>query len=386
MNRKVKIIFSGVNGTSNNNIHDGKMTVNYFYLFNVDDANTQAITSKTDYAELIERADSFVSPVLMNYQANTKYRIHRDRPYAGLYPTSEEGSEFSFYRREYQKVSKFLGMEMDEHGHAQPLYDNYTIIGEWEPVALHFKNGVFRDFNIKNNMSYQYIMYPVENSNQQAFANGKTGETHIDGDPVKVFWKDWSITELIPVETALDAPIIQKTYKADIDNIWLFKYNLEVGSQTQNITKNEVQTLGQYSRIAYTPYNVISGDVSCMLGSEIIPYGEGYIERMYQSINKPLTVNEKTLMLKKWRALVASKNPKLLKDSKGQSWIVQIFGGSNTPNNGVKNQPDSISFSWKEIGSTDNVVIYGDGDNINRTGGCNSKWIPTEEVKKPWLK
>ena len=77
-------------------------------------------------------------------------------------------------------------------------------------------------------------------------------------------------------------------------------------------------------------------------------------------------------MLKQWRAFAYSKKPKLLKDTKGQSWIVSITDSSNSPFNSYHNQPDKISFTWVEIESTDSVVIYGDGDEVNRCGGPSS--------------
>ena len=189
----------------------------------------------------------------------------------------------------------------------------------------------FRDFNIKAGHSYQYVMYPTESSVRQAFALNRVKKddytvSTIDnsvtaaGDAIHTNWPEWSITELLPVQNKLDAPIIKKIYQADVSNIWFFKYNLEVGSQKQNITKTQITTLGQYPRIAHGQLNHLSGDVSCMLGSEIVPYSQyGYVERMRKSISLPLSTNEKIYMLNKWRALVYSKNPKLLKDNKGQS-------------------------------------------------------------------
>lgn len=97
------------------------------------------------------------------------------------------------------------------------------------------------------------------------------------------------------------------------------------------------------------------------------------------SIDHPLSTNEKVLMLQKWRQLAFSKNPKLLKDTKGQSWIVSIIDNSNSPYNSYRNQPDKINFSWVEIESTDSVIIYGDGDEVERCGGASSLWKSTTE-------
>ena len=101
--------------------------------------------------------------------------------------------------------------------------------------------------------------------------------------------------------------------------MWLFKYSLETGAQTQNISRSDFQTLGQFIKIGYGASNYISGEVSAYLGSEIIPYQQGYVERLRQSRIVPLSTNERTKMLERWRSFINSTNPKLLKDMKGQS-------------------------------------------------------------------
>ena len=49
---------------------------------------------------------------------------------------------------------------------------------------------------------------------------------------------------------------------------------------------------------------------------------------------------------------------------------------SNTPYNTYKNQPDIISFSWKQIEDVENVVIYGDdyNDSLYYKGKYGSVW------------
>ena len=287
-----------------------------------------------------------------------------------------DDNEYSIYRREYRKYERRAATP----GALTP--ETATYQGAWEPVALRVKrqDSPLRDFNVKAGHSYQYIIYKTKDATaRQNFANPTVIGPYIDtGIPVKTSWDEWSLVELEPVENAVDAPILRKTFRADLDNIWLFKYSLETGSQNQNFQKSEIQTLGRYQKIGYGRMNNISGDVSCFLGSEIVPYSSnGYIERMRNSIRAPLSTNEKALMLEKWRKIAFSPNPKLLKDMKGQSWIVQIMSSNNTPKNFYADQPDTISFSWKQIDSTDDVIIVGDGDTLPSLCGINSIW---EEV------
>ena len=64
-------------------------------------------------------------------------------------------------------------------------------------------------------------------------------------------------------------------------------------------------------------------------------------------------------MLQEWRKIVASKNPKLIKDRKGQAFIAQVTSGSNKPTDHIGYQPDKINFSWTQIASLDDTIITG---------------------------
>ena len=67
-------------------------------------------------------------------------------------------------------------------------------------------------------------------------------------------------------------------------------------------------------------------------------------------------------MVGKWREFVRSANPKLLRDTKGQGWIVQIIDGSTTTGESYTNKPDVINFSWRQIGDVETVSIYSRDD------------------------
>lgn len=268
--------------------------------------------------------------------------------------------------------------------------------GEWEPVFIQKQVGAgsteyYRDFGIENHKTYQYIMYMNDQNtfiygdenkeqmfgnydglvwrsvaeNQGYFEEGSSTNALYTGEPVSSNWDYWTIMELVPEYSEnLDRTIpVDGIYKVNNDNIWLFKYNLETGSQTQNIARDEFQTLSKYSQISLGNSNSFSGEVTALLGSEIVPFSKTrYIERLGKSRVTPLSTNEKAQMLKKWQEFVYSKNPKLLKDIKGQSWIVHIISGSSSVQNWTVSQPDTITFQWKQIGENKNLIIYGDYD------------------------
>lgn len=221
-------------------------------------------------------------------------------------------------------------------------------------VKSDIQDYTFRDFNITTGRKYQYVFYPVSD-----------GDILIREDKIiSTKWDSWSITELHPVDST------KKNYYASDDDVWVFNLNVETGEQTQNLSKSENITLGSYPRYSQGRQNRISGQVTCLMGTDVVPltyleYGtatsfspcvrNGYTEARF--FNTHPSSNEKVDMLKKWRQLVFSKNPKLLKDRKGQSFIVTITQSSNKPYDNVKGQPDTISFSWSEIQSLDGVTI-----------------------------
>ena len=187
-----------------------------------------------------------------------------------------------------------------------------------------------------------------------------------------------------------------KVFTASPKDVWKFKYNISTGAQTQNISKTQQDTLSRYPIFSHGVKNAVSGSVTCLLGREMINadytnkewvYKQdtntsepdfiwteingsfknlgGYRERLGRIQNfcgtnpdylsasvlgfRNLTSNEAVDMLDKWRDVCYSGNPKLLKDQKGQTFIIQITDPSNTTNESWEKMPEEISFSWIEI-------------------------------------
>lgn len=256
----------------------------------------------------------------------------------------------------------------------------------WTPVALNEPSNIIRDFNIGNNRYYKYVFRLVET---------KTGgELEYQSGiivPIKTSWQGWSITELH--ET--DDP---KVFTASPKDVWKFKYNISNGAQTQNVAKTQQDTLSRYPIFSHGVKNAVGGSVTCLLGREMInadytnkewvyeqdldtwretngPFENlgGYRERLGRIQNfcstnpdylsasvlgfRNLTSNEAVDMLDKWRDVCYSGNPKLLKDQKGQTFIVQITDPSNTTNESWEKMPEEISFSWIEVANAKDCRI-----------------------------
>ena len=112
--------------------------------------------------------------------------------------------------------------------------------------------------------------------------------------------------------------------------------------------------------------NYVTGSVSCLLGSEVLPAsyilknGKAVNEGGYQEIrknDKTPSSNQRVDMLLAWRKVVMSSNPKLLKDREGQSFLVTLSSATNKPMDAVHRQPTTISFTWTQIGNTEDVQI-----------------------------
>jgi hypothetical protein len=254
----------------------------------------------------------------------------------------------------------------------------------WTPVVLENASGTIRDFNIGNNRYYKYVFRLVKNK-----IGGNVEYQSGIIVPIKTNWQGWSITELH--ET--DDP---KVFTAAPKDVWKFKYNISNGAQTQNIAKTQQETLSRYPIFSHGVKNAVGGSVTCLLGREMInadytnkewvyeqdpsttepnfiwrenngPFKNlgGYRERLGRVQNfcgtnpdylsasvlgfRNLTSNEAVDMLDKWRDVCYSGNPKLLKDQKGQTFIIQITDPSNTTNESWEKMPEEISFSWIEI-------------------------------------
>lgn len=235
----------------------------------------------------------------------------------------------------------------------------------YTPVAINFRNSVLIDYNIANNRYYEYIAYPT----------GTDAEGATLSDAVQVSWPTWSLTELHPVENSTTE------FTASPQDVWLFKFNVSMGEQTQNLSKTQQDNLTAYPVFSHGLKNNISSSVTCLLGSEMVPYDYitqkrvynprlgrwetitvpdevtgGYIERLRYGGDNP-TSNEQVDMLNAWRQIAYSGNPKLLKDLKGQKFLVQIESSSATIEETWNHKPVSITFSWVEIGSLDGVII-----------------------------
>lgn len=282
-------------------------------------------------------SDSLTYTALLNYEKYENEDQGRTyEVYQGFAPVYfSENQTYDLFRRE---------VKLDKNGDVERRLTNLEMIGS------DLQSFYFKDYKVSNGRAYEYVFYPSA-GNDRVIRETVVAHTK---------WDSWSITELHPLDVANN-----KFYSAPND-VWLFKFNVETGEQNQNITRQENITLGQYPRYYEGRQNYISGTVSCLLGSEMVSAAyliENGLDlrdgqyREYRIFDTHPTSNQKVDMLNSWRQFVKSKNPKLLKDRKGQIFVVTVTQNSNKPYDNIRNQPDVINFSWTQIKSVDDIMI-----------------------------
>lgn len=343
-NKTIIEIRVGKKKTQNTN----SQKVNYIYCYDVDSVSGfygDFLSNKLTYAEIEELYSDIA--ICMNYTSEGDYT-----PSVGLATMVPGGiDKFSVYRREiWENGGQSINV----------------------PVALDYSDSIIVDYNIANNRTYLYSIYPYASS----IGSGK--EYGVKNYIAQTDWDYYSITELHPVIGATGK------YTASSKDVWLFKYNVDFQSQKQTLSKNKQETLGKYPKFSSGLSNYLEGSLSALLGKEVIasemlehklvPTIEnnevvweddpvegyqvgGYTEKL--KFNERMSSNDKIDMLEKWREICYSGNPKLLKDLKGQKILIQISDSSNTNNDKLIKIPDTISFQWTQIGDADDIQIVG---------------------------
>ena len=247
----------------------------------------------------------------------------------------------------------------------------------------------FYDYNIVNNQYYHYLVstelqtstVPEYIVYQNTEYNEETGEKDLVFH--KACWDDFTTCT---IEETTQEGIYQKT-----GDMWSFKYNLEGEELSHNISVSAMDTLGRYSKISTWTKNYDSSSITVLLGDmkEYKQYSNktsqegGTVpvtfapnklsqefdikEKVYQYTEKDDITNPYSLeieKLKKWKEFCSDGELKLLRDRKGNAWIVQILEGPvNSINTYSNYQQTTVSFSWQEVEDINKASIVLVGEN-----------------------
>lgn len=195
----------------------------------------------------------------------------------------------------------------------------------------------FYDYSVANGHTYEYITI---------IANSYSANYYSYSGLITPKFDYWTLNDF---EINDDGTL-------SIGETWKLRYNADPGAVTQNITKTKFDNLSQYPTYSYGLTNYASGSMSCLLGREVMVatstgacMGDWYVERLSDSSAfRNLTSNEAISMEKLWRALVHSGHKKLLRDIKGNMWVVQIVSSDVQNQDGYNGSPAMLNFDWEE--------------------------------------
>ena len=225
----------------------------------------------------------------------------------------------------------------------------------------------YYDYNIENGNYYHYLC------SIETFTSGgpdyiiyenKDEEGNLNY--IKTQWDEWSICD---IEDTDEENIYFKT-----GSTWNFKCNLSEEVLNQNNSITVWDTLGIYPKISIGEKNYDGSTFSCLLG-DVTEYNvynqDGVSKQKYgytELINKNYRYSRDTEKIIAWRKFCNNGKIKLLKDIKGNAWIVQI---TDTPTRTINNTTNelytTISFNWIEIEDKNNISIIKLGEIRNKS-------------------
>lgn len=208
----------------------------------------------------------------------------------------------------------------------------------------------FSDYNIENEQWYHYlatITVPTSNPNVKEYLIYELKDT-LTQQPVYAYtnWNSFAICSIEALDDGNYSPI---------GNTWSFSANLDSENLIQNRSVTVWDTLGKYPNVSEGRKNYMSGTVSCLLGGvKEINNAPRYTEKY----NTASSYSRNNDLLERWHNFCSDGYLKLLKDIKGNKWIVEITDNpSSTVNVSANEQITTISFSWTEVDDSSNVSI-----------------------------
>lgn len=221
----------------------------------------------------------------------------------------------------------------------------------------------FKDYNIRANENYHYLVTVprVINGEYQYYYYENLNEDQSQQFE-QVNWDTWSICSIEELVNMEEEEEDVKTIYQVTSNVWTLGLNMEEPSITQNINVTSWDTLGQYPNFSMGQRNYLSSTFTSLLGkiqeweyNEESGYQCAYTER---DLSKGQAYSREVDKMNAWKQFISDGELKLLKDNKGNSWIVYI---TDTPSYNIKtmsnSQPTVISFNWKEAEDIEDVSI-----------------------------
>lgn len=269
-------------------------------------------------------------------------------------------------------------------GGASMTFYKKTPRQKYYDLVCQIQGGYFiGDYNILNNEYYHYMVAvgmpdPTSPNNPltgkpnivyNIYQNQAKGQDEGLLEYIKINWNSWSICDI--EESAED----ENTYIKKGGSVWKLAFNISEESLNQNLSITSWDTLGKYPKISIGQRNFESSTFTCLLGA-MEEYVEkytkhncnnreetDYIKKIYgytEKENPNSIYSRENSKLDSWKKFCSNGNLKLLKDVKGNAWIIEIVG---IPNNNIdirsNIQETMISFEWQEVVDINKVSIIG---------------------------
>lgn len=216
----------------------------------------------------------------------------------------------------------------------------------------------FYDYNIVNNEYYHYLAsVEIQTSSDPEYKVYQNLNPDNSLVYIQMNWDRWSLVNIIEQEDG--------SYLTE-GRIWTFRANIDSEEITQNTNVVTWDTLGRYPKMSIGQKNYGSSTFTALLGdieeytvfsdNSIIPNNikYGYTEKI--NVNSQYATNMEKLTA--WKEFVTDGEVKLLRDLKGNAWIVQVQAN---PTNSIdlKNnlQAVTISFQWQEVADIEGASI-----------------------------
>lgn len=182
------------------------------------------------------------------------------------------------------------------------------------------------DHNVKNNTSYQYYIYKEDDD--------YISEANIT-NVVRTNWETWSIASFVKIDESNGKEI----YRV-VDDMFILNLNLESGDTSQVFNKTVYDNLTQYPKISVGQNNYSKGSLNAILGT--------IQDNTYQEYNGGMVG---------WNWFCGNGRLKILKDRKGNVWIVDIQDTSNKVADESREQYHTVSFNWVEVMSRNQISV-----------------------------
>lgn len=179
------------------------------------------------------------------------------------------------------------------------------------------------DYNVKNNTNYRY----------QVFAETPSflSQPLITSDYAITNWWNWSLIGLETTDT-------DNFYYVDTDNVWKFDTELSSDALTQNVDRNTFENFTQFPKVTLSAKNYISGGITAYINN--VDNGK-YTDTVAMENDFDTFINNGEI--------------KLLRDRKGNAWMVETMSNEFTTIDKSPEQIIQISFKFTQIGDSNNI-------------------------------